>query len=66
VTGLAGQYATVDELLTGRENLELIGLERLDLAGAARDLVRQGFVLLNASDLPGAVLQRFGRLPCRP
>jgi len=24
--GLAGQYATVDELLTGRENLELIGL----------------------------------------
>ena len=26
VIGLAGQYATVDELLTGRENLELIGL----------------------------------------
>src|SRR5450756_2173459 len=25
VIGLAGQYATVDELLTGRENLELIG-----------------------------------------
>ena len=24
--GLAGQYATVDELLTGRENLELAGL----------------------------------------
>ena len=24
--GLAGQYATVDELLTGRENLELLGL----------------------------------------
>jgi ABC-2 type transport system ATP-binding protein len=24
--GLAGQYATVDELLTGRENLELVGL----------------------------------------
>src|SRR5579872_2443938 len=24
--GLAGQYAAVDELLTGRENLELIGL----------------------------------------
>ena len=23
--GLAGQYATVDELLTGRENLELVG-----------------------------------------
>ena len=25
VIGLAGQYATVDELLTGRENLELVG-----------------------------------------
>ena len=24
--GLAGQFATVDELLTGRENLELVGL----------------------------------------
>jgi ABC-2 type transport system ATP-binding protein len=24
--GLAGQYATVDEMLTGRENLELVGL----------------------------------------
>src|ERR1039457_5110294 len=24
--GLAGQYATLDELLTGRENLELVGL----------------------------------------
>ena len=24
--GLAGQSATVDELLTGRENLELVGL----------------------------------------
>lgn len=30
---LAGQYATVDELLTGRENLELIGvLYHLDKA----------------------------------
>ena len=26
VIGLAGQYATVDQLLTGRENLELVGL----------------------------------------
>jgi len=26
VIGLAGQYATVDELLTGRESLELVGL----------------------------------------
>lgn len=26
VIGLAGQYATVDEMLTGRENLELVGL----------------------------------------
>ena len=24
--GLAGQYAAVDELLSGRENLELVGL----------------------------------------
>ncbi len=32
--GLAGQYATVDELLTGRENLELVGLlYHLDQAG---------------------------------
>jgi hypothetical protein len=27
IVGLAGQYATVDELLTGRENLELAGLD---------------------------------------
>jgi ABC-2 type transport system ATP-binding protein len=26
IIGLAGQYATVDEMLTGRENLELVGL----------------------------------------
>jgi ABC-2 type transport system ATP-binding protein len=26
VIGLAGQYAAVDETLTGRENLELVGL----------------------------------------
>src|ERR1035441_1663306 len=26
IIGLAGQYATVDEMLTGRENLELAGL----------------------------------------
>src|ERR1700722_16990723 len=26
VIGLAGQYAAVDEVLTGRENLELVGL----------------------------------------
>jgi ABC-2 type transport system ATP-binding protein len=34
VIGLAGQYAAVDELLTGRENLELVGLwYHLDKAG---------------------------------
>ena len=33
VIGLAGQYATVDELLTGRENLELIGLLYHDPGG---------------------------------
>ena len=49
--GLAGQYAAVDELLTGRENLELVGqlyhrgraervLEQFELAGAADRPVR--------------------------
>src|SRR5579871_5259074 len=33
--GLAGQYAAVDELLTGRENLEMVGrLYRMARAGA--------------------------------
>ena len=40
IIGLAGQYAAVDELLTGRENLELIGrlyhLGRADGAGGRR------------------------------
>ncbi len=57
VIGLAGQYAAVDEKLTGRENLLLVGrlyhlpkaevaaradalLERFDLTGAARRVVR--------------------------
>ena len=30
VIGLAGQYAAVNELLTGRENLELVGCLLLD------------------------------------
>ncbi len=43
--GVTGQYAAVDELLTGRENLEMIGrLARLSKAGATRratDLLEQ-------------------------
>jgi len=36
--GLAGQYATVDELLTGRENLELVGLlYHLDKSSTGRE-----------------------------
>jgi ABC-2 type transport system ATP-binding protein len=48
--GLAGQYATVDELLTGRENLELIGLlyhlRRADYRRRAQD----SFELLSLTD----------------
>ena len=51
--GLAGQYAAVDELLTGRENLVLIGkLHRLGRAGAkarAVDLLER-FELMDAAD----------------
>ncbi|MFJ8545842.1 ATP-binding cassette domain-containing protein [Streptomyces sp. NPDC093586] len=53
--GLAGQYAAVDELLTGRENLVLLGgLLRLGRAGArarAAGLLTQ-FELEAAADKP--------------
>src|ERR1700728_1696516 len=53
--GLAGQYAAVDELLTGRENLEMVGrLYRLSRARArarAVELLDQ-FGLSDAADRP--------------
>ena len=51
--GLAGQYAAVDERLTGRENLRLIGrLYRLGKRGAAAraDELLDRFDLLDAAD----------------
>jgi ABC-2 type transport system ATP-binding protein len=53
--GLAGQYAAIDELLTGRENLEMVGrLYRLTRAGArsrAIELLEQ-FGLSDAANRP--------------
>jgi ABC-2 type transport system ATP-binding protein len=53
--GLAGQYAAVDENLTGRENLEMVGnlnhLDRATVAGRAKDLLAQ-FDLTDAGDRP--------------
>jgi len=53
--GLAGQYAAVDEFLTGRGNLELVGrLYQMPAAAARRraaELLRQ-FELVNAGDQP--------------
>ncbi len=51
--GLAGQYAAVDELLTGRENLELVGLwyhlRRAQYRSRAQELL-QRFGLTEAAD----------------
>jgi len=53
--GLAGQYAAVDENLTGRENLQMVGnlnhLERAVVAVRARELLAQ-FDLTDAGDRP--------------
>jgi ABC transporter DrrB family efflux protein len=53
--GLAGQYAAVDEMLTGRENLELIGqlyhLRRAELRQRAERVLEQ-FELAGAADRP--------------
>ncbi len=53
--GLAGQYAAVDENLTGRENLKMVGnlnhLNRSTIDGRARDLLEQ-FDLADAGDRP--------------
>ena len=53
--GLAGQYATVDELLTGRENLELVGLlYHLDrrCTGAVPSEALERMSLAGAGDRP--------------
>ncbi len=53
VIGLAGQYATVDELLTGRENLELVGLwyhlSKKEYRARAQDVLER-FSLTEAGD----------------
>jgi ABC-2 type transport system ATP-binding protein len=53
--GLAGQYATVDELLTGRENLELVGLlyhmERSEYERRAEEALER-MTLVRAGDKP--------------
>ncbi len=53
--GLAGQYAAVDENLTGRENLVMVGnlnhLSRSYVGGRANDLLEQ-FNLADAGDRP--------------
>jgi ABC-2 type transport system ATP-binding protein len=53
--GLTGQYAAVDEYLTGKENLEMIGrlyrLSRKDASERARELLEQ-FDLVKASKRP--------------
>src|SRR6516165_12003605 len=51
--GLAGQYAAVDENLTGRENIELVGrlyhLPKSESRGRATELLER-FDLTNAAD----------------
>jgi len=53
IIGLAGQYATVDELLTGRENLELVGLwyhlDKREYRSRAQDVLER-FALTDAGD----------------
>jgi ABC-type multidrug transport system ATPase subunit len=53
VIGLAGQFAAVDELLTGRENLELVGrlyhLSKAERAARAQ-MVLERFALTGAAD----------------
>jgi len=52
IIGLAGQYAAVDETLTGRENLELVGrLYHLGRAEAGRraDELLERLILAHAA-----------------
>ena len=55
VIGLAGQYAAVDENLTGRENLRMVGRlthqRRAGIAGRAEELLAR-FDLSDAADRP--------------
>src|SRR2546429_7591815 len=55
IIGLAGQYAAVDEMLTGRENLELVGqlypLRRAEQRQRAERVLEQ-FELAGAADRP--------------
>jgi daunorubicin resistance ABC transporter ATP-binding subunit len=55
--GLAGQYATVDEHLTGAENLSMVGslchLPRSRVKGRAQELLEQ-FGLADAADRPAS------------
>src|SRR4029078_5717477 len=63
--GLAGQYAAVDESLTGRENLVLFGrlyrLSRNDARGRANDLLERIELLAAADRLVGPLLGRMRR-----
>ena len=55
VIGLAGQYAAVDEMLTGRENLEMVGrLYRLStrVARQRAEEALQRLALTDAADRP--------------
>jgi ABC-2 type transport system ATP-binding protein len=53
--GLAGQFATVDELLTGRENLELVGLlyhlDKSEYQRRAEEALER-MTLVEAGDMP--------------
>src|SRR5579871_5522999 len=53
--GLAGQYATVDENLTGRENLKMVGrlthMPKRDALARANELLEQ-FDLIDAANRP--------------
>jgi ABC-2 type transport system ATP-binding protein len=53
--GLAGQFASVDELLTGRENLELVGLlyhlDKAEYRRRAQDALER-MTLIDAADRP--------------
>lgn len=55
IIGLAGQYAAVDEILSGRENLEMVGrlyhLNSSESRGRTNELLKQ-FELEDAADRP--------------
>lgn len=64
VIGLAGQYAAVDELLTGRENLELVGLwyhlDKREYRRRAEEVLER-FSLTAAADQSTTLLLSAGR-----